>query len=41
MPTFARMMQLDLAYIRRRCFWLDVTILLKTIPALVGDEGES
>lgn len=35
--TFAKMMQLDLAYVRRRSFWLDVSILLLTIPALAWD----
>lgn len=35
--TFATMMRLDLAYVRRRSFWLDVTILLLTIPSLVWD----
>jgi len=35
--TFTRMMQLDLAYVRRRSLWLDVTILLMTIPALAWD----
>lgn len=33
--TFATMMRLDMAYIRRRNFWLDVAILLRTIPAVV------
>jgi lipopolysaccharide/colanic/teichoic acid biosynthesis glycosyltransferase len=35
--TFERMMQLDLAYVRRRSFWFDVAILSLTIPALVWD----
>lgn len=35
--TFSRMMQLDLAYVRRRGFWLDIAILRWTIPALAWD----
>jgi lipopolysaccharide/colanic/teichoic acid biosynthesis glycosyltransferase len=35
--TFTEMMRLDLAYVRRRSMWLDVSILLMTIPALVSD----
>jgi lipopolysaccharide/colanic/teichoic acid biosynthesis glycosyltransferase len=35
--TFAQMMRLDAAYVRRRSFWLDVSILLWTIPALAWD----
>lgn len=35
--TFSTMMQLDLAYVRRRSFWLDVSILLLTIPALAWE----
>jgi lipopolysaccharide/colanic/teichoic acid biosynthesis glycosyltransferase len=35
--TFSTMMRLDLAYVRRRSFWLDVTILLLTIPALAWE----
>ena len=33
--TFATMMRMDVLYVRRRSFWLDVTILLRTIPAIV------
>lgn len=33
--TFSTMMRLDAAYIRRRNIWLDVAILLRTIPAVV------
>ncbi len=35
--TFSQMMQLDLAYVRRRSFWLDLSILVWTIPALLSD----
>jgi lipopolysaccharide/colanic/teichoic acid biosynthesis glycosyltransferase len=35
--TFAQMMRLDAAYVRRRSFWLDVSILFWTIPALAWD----
>jgi lipopolysaccharide/colanic/teichoic acid biosynthesis glycosyltransferase len=32
--TFSTMMLLDVLYVRRRNFWLDVIILLRTIPAI-------
>lgn len=35
--TFSQMMQLDLAYVRRRSVWLDLFILIWTIPALLSD----
>jgi lipopolysaccharide/colanic/teichoic acid biosynthesis glycosyltransferase len=35
--TFATMMRLDALYVRRRSFWLDLDILLRTIPAIVLD----
>ncbi len=35
--TFSQMMQLDLAYVRHRSFWLDIAILFWTIPALARD----
>lgn len=35
--TFSEMMCLDVAYIRRRSVWLDVRIMLLTIPALALD----
>ena len=35
--TFQTMIQLDLAYIRRRSVWLDLYILLQTIPAILWD----
>jgi len=33
--TFRTMMRLDMAYIRRRSFWLDVAILLRTVNAVL------
>jgi lipopolysaccharide/colanic/teichoic acid biosynthesis glycosyltransferase len=33
--TFDTMMRMDILYIRRRSFWLDMTILMRTIPAVV------
>ncbi len=33
--TFATMMRLDSLYVRRRSLWLDLFILLRTIPAIV------
>ena len=37
--TFNEMIQLDLEYARRQSFWLDVEILLFTIPAVLGAKG--
>jgi len=34
--TFAKMMQLDISYTREKTLWLDLTIILKTIPAILG-----
>lgn len=36
---FARQVKLDIVYIRRRSLWLDVRILLRTIPAILGGRG--
>jgi lipopolysaccharide/colanic/teichoic acid biosynthesis glycosyltransferase len=33
--TFTTMIRLDIAYVRRRSFWLDVSILLRTIAAVL------
>ena len=35
--TFKEMMRLDITYSRRQSFWLDATILLKTIPAILAE----
>ena len=37
--TFKEMIDLDVEYARRRGLWLDLKILLKTIPAVVSREG--
>lgn len=34
--TFAEMMQLDISYAREKTLWLDLVIILKTIPAILG-----
>lgn len=31
--------RLDIVYIDRRCLWLDVQILIRTIPAVLGSRG--
>jgi lipopolysaccharide/colanic/teichoic acid biosynthesis glycosyltransferase len=36
---FQEWMRLDLEYIKRRSFWLDLKILLRTIPAVLSREG--
>lgn len=35
--TFARMIELDLEYIRRRCLSLDLWIMARTFPVLLGE----
>ncbi len=37
--TFDEIVDLDLEYVRRRSLWLDVKILLATIPAVIGRRG--
>ena len=34
--TFAEMMQMDIRYTREKTLWLDLAIILKTIPAILG-----
>ena len=34
--TFSEMMQLDIAYTRKKTLWLDLAIMVKTIPAMMG-----
>jgi exopolysaccharide biosynthesis polyprenyl glycosylphosphotransferase len=34
-----RRVALDLEYVERRSFWMDVAIILKTAPCLLGDSG--
>ncbi|MDD4413227.1 MAG: sugar transferase [Oscillospiraceae bacterium] len=38
---FDDMVRLDLKYIRERNFWLDIKLILKTIPLLLGDKKAS
>ena len=33
------MVRLDLRYIEERSFWLDVVILLKTLPCVIAGRG--
>jgi len=37
--SYERRVQLDMEYIRNRSIWLDVRILLRTLPAVIGGEG--
>jgi lipopolysaccharide/colanic/teichoic acid biosynthesis glycosyltransferase len=39
--TFAEMMRLDISYARNKTLWLDLTIILKTIPAILGQVWQS
>jgi exopolysaccharide production protein ExoY len=34
--TFAEMMRLDISYTREKTLWLDLNIILRTIPAIMG-----
>jgi len=34
--TFVEMMQLDISYSREKTLWLDLMIILKTVPAILG-----
>ena len=33
--TFTEMMRLDISYVKKRSFWLDMEILLKTLPTII------
>jgi len=37
--TFEEMVQLDLEYIEKQSLWLDLKILLKTVPAVINAKG--
>ena len=39
--TFRQMIAMDLFYANNMSFWLDLTIMLKTVPALIGQMLES
>jgi len=39
--TFEEMVRLDVEYVQRRSFWLDVRILILTLPALVTQINDS
>jgi len=36
---FAGQVKLDVSYIERQTFWMDVTILLRTVPAVLSGKG--
>jgi lipopolysaccharide/colanic/teichoic acid biosynthesis glycosyltransferase len=38
-PDFDRWVRLDLDYIDRWSLWLDLKIMLRTIPAMLAGEG--
>jgi hypothetical protein len=39
--TFVEMIQLDIKYAREKNLWFDITILLRTIPALITQVWET
>ncbi len=39
--TFNEMMQLDILYVRNKTLWLDLCIMLKTLPVMIGQVLES
>jgi lipopolysaccharide/colanic/teichoic acid biosynthesis glycosyltransferase len=39
--TFNEMVNLDIAYARNKSLWLDIQIILKTVPALVSQVRET
>ena len=38
---FDKWVELDIEYIKTRSLWLDIKLIFKTIPALLGDENAS
>lgn len=41
LTTFDEMMQMDIRYTREKTLWLDLAIIFKTIPAIVGQVWQS
>nr|WP_038266606.1 sugar transferase [Peptoclostridium litorale] len=39
--NFDERVALDIKYIRERCLWTDMTIILKTVPALLNDSNSA
>jgi lipopolysaccharide/colanic/teichoic acid biosynthesis glycosyltransferase len=39
--TFSQMIAMDILYAKKMSLWLDLTIMLKTIPALISQTAES
>ena len=39
--TFAEMMRLDISYTREKTLWLDLTIIVKTVPAILNQVSQS
>jgi len=39
--TFNEMVNLDIAYVRNKSLWLDIQIILKTVPALISQVRET
>jgi exopolysaccharide production protein ExoY len=39
--TFVQMMELDISYARNKTLWLDLVIIVKTIPAILGQIRQS
>ena len=37
--TFTEMVRLDIEYVRRQSLWLDIKLLLATIPAVMSGRG--
>jgi lipopolysaccharide/colanic/teichoic acid biosynthesis glycosyltransferase len=39
--TFNEMINLDIAYVRNKSLWLDIKIILRTVPALISQVRET